>query len=65
VLLGVKKEELALLVQLFDQEQIQIVISKSATLVSQLNEQGVDTVNISENAVFIQGYLEYLRLKQE
>jgi len=64
VLLNAAKDELALLVQLFDQEQIQRVISKSATLISQLNEQQLDTLEASENAVFIQGYLEYLRLEQ-
>lgn len=65
VLLTAEKEELALLVQLFDQQQIQMLIGKSATLIAQLNEQAVDTSNASENAVFIQGYLEYLRLQQK
>ncbi len=62
-LLSAEKDELALVVQIFDEEQIESVITQSADLISKLDVQGVDTVKASENGVFIQGYLEYLRLK--
>ena len=64
VLLSAEKDDLAVVVQLFDQEQIQMVIKQSADLIGRLNSQAIDTVKASENAVFIQGYLEYLRLEQ-
>jgi hypothetical protein len=64
VLLSSEKEALALAVQLFDQDQIETVIQKSAERIDTLNAEGVDTSSASENAVFIQGYLEYLRLEQ-
>lgn len=64
VLLSSKKEELALAVQLFDQDQIEIVIQQGVECIDKLNSQGIDTVKASENGVFIQGYLEYLRLEQ-
>ncbi|HIO91270.1 MAG TPA: hypothetical protein EYG68_00305 [Leucothrix mucor] len=64
VLLGAEKDDLALVVQIFDEEQIKIVIKESAELVLKLEKQGVDTQKASENAVFIQGYLEYLRLEK-
>ncbi len=64
VLLSAKKDDLALVVQIFDEEQIQMVIKESAKLVGALDKQGIDTKQASENAVFIQGYLEYLRLEK-
>jgi hypothetical protein len=63
-LLSTEKDELAVVVQLFDQEQIESVVTQSADLISKLNAQDIDTTKASENAVFIQGYLEYLRLQQ-
>ncbi len=63
VLLSVDKDELALVVQLFDKDQIKKVIEESAKLVSKLEAEGVDTTIASENAVFIQGYLEFLRME--
>ncbi len=62
VLLSADKDNLAVAVQLFDQEQIQTVLKQSASLIGNLDAQGIDTTKASENAVFIQGYLEYLRL---
>jgi len=64
VLLSADKDDLALGVQLFDQEQIQILIKQSNDLIARLNSQAIDTVKASENLVFIKGYLEYLRLEQ-
>lgn len=64
VLLSASKDDLALTVQLFDQQQIKKVIQDSASLVKRLDNEGVDTIQAAENAVFIQGYLEYLRLEQ-
>jgi hypothetical protein len=64
VLLSADKDDLAVVVQLFDQEQIQMVIKQSADLIGCLNSQAIDTIKASENAIFIQGYLEYLRLEQ-
>lgn len=63
VLLSAEKDDLALAVQLFDQEQIGNVIKDCAELIVKLEAQGVDVQTPSENAVFIQGYLEYLRLE--
>lgn len=65
VLLSAEKDELALVVQIFDEEQIQQVIKESAKLVDKLDKQGIDTKQASENAVFIQGYLEYLRMEKK
>lgn len=62
-LLSAEKDELALVVQIFDEQQIESVIKQSADLISKLDAQGVDTLKASENGFFIQGYLEYLRLK--
>ncbi len=64
VLLSADKDDLALAVQLFDQEQIQMVINQSTDLIAHLNSQAIDTVRASENLVFIKGYLEYLGLEQ-
>ena len=65
VLLSAKKDELALVVQLFDQEQIQTVIKQSEVLIHNVKLEVIDTARAAENAVFIQGYLEYLRLEKE
>ncbi|MCK5917156.1 MAG: hypothetical protein KAG34_01930 [Cocleimonas sp.] len=63
-LLSAEKDELALVVQIFDQEQVESVITQSANIISKLDaQQRLDTAKASENAVFIQGYLEYLRLQ--
>ncbi len=63
VLLSAHKDDLALAVQLFDQKQIQLVITQSEKLINKLKSQDINTAQVSENITFIQGYLEYLRLQ--
>lgn len=61
VLLSADKDDLALVLQIMDEQQIEIIINQAASLVSKLEAENIDTSRASENAVFIQGYLQYLR----
>ena len=59
-LLSSSKDDLALVVQLFDQVQLSNIVAEADTLLRRLIEDNHDMSAAMENYAFIQGYIEYL-----
>lgn len=63
-LLSAEKDDLAMAVQLFDEDQLELIIKDSEIYINKLGSKKVDIKNAAENLVFIQGYIEYLNLPE-
>jgi len=64
-LLSASKEELAGAVQLFDENQLTLIIQEGEDLLNTLGSQQVDISAAAENLAFIQGYIEYLNMMED
>jgi hypothetical protein len=59
-LLSANKDDLSLVVQLFDQVQLLKIVEDADQLIRQLIAAGHEMSTAMENYAFIQGYIEYL-----
>lgn len=59
-LLSATKDELAKVLQLFDESQLIVIVESGDVLLRGLIEQGHDVSDAMENIAFIQGYIEFL-----
>ncbi len=64
-LLSADKDDLALATQLFDQEQMTFLLSEAEALLNKLEKEGHDLKQASENFVFMEGYLTYIKEQQQ
>ncbi len=64
-LLSAEKEELAAAVQLFDENQLTLIIREGEDLLNTLNSPPQAIAGAAENLVFIQGYIDYLNLMDD
>lgn len=64
-LLSAKKDNLALAIRLFDEDQLSLIILDGEKLINALGAQQVDITAAAENLVFIQGYVEFLNLPEK
>lgn len=63
-LLSAEKDELAPAIQLFDENQLILIIREGEDLINSLLNQNVDINSAAENLVFIQGYIDFLNLPE-
>jgi tRNA-dihydrouridine synthase len=63
-LLSSEKDDLALAVQLFDEDQLKEIIKEAESYINALGAKKIDINAATENLVFIQGYIEYINLPQ-
>ncbi len=61
-LLSAAKDDLALAVQLFDENQLTLIIKDGEAFVNALGAKKIDISTASENLVFIQGYIEFINI---
>lgn len=54
------KEELSLALQMFDAMQLPAILNQGASLLEQLQSQGIDVKAAQERLAFIQGYAEFV-----
>lgn len=59
-LLSATKDELAKVLQLFDESQLIVIVESGDVLLRGLIEKGHDVSDAMENLAFIQGYIEFL-----
>jgi hypothetical protein len=60
-LLSAEKDDLALAIQLFDEQQMEYVLSQSESLVTKLDAEGHDVKQAAENYVFMEGFMTFLK----
>lgn len=59
-LLCAEKDDLALATQLFDKEQMAILLQQGKALLDRLSAEGKEIETAAENYVFMEGYLKFL-----
>jgi len=64
-LLSADKDDLALACQLFDEEQLQYLLTEGEALLNKLEAAGHDVKSAAENFVFMEGYLQFLQQHKE
>jgi len=64
-LLSAEKEELSLVLQIFDEAQILMILQQAEALTERLASNGLAIQAAIENFAFIQGYLHYLVQNQQ
>lgn len=64
-LLSAEKEELSLLLQIFDEAQLLMILQQAEALTERLASNGLAIQAAIENFAFIQGYLHYLVQNQQ
>jgi len=63
-LLSAEKDQLAPVIHLFDEGQLNIIVRDGEALINTLGRQKVDIREAAENLVFIEGYIQYLNLPE-
>lgn len=61
-LLSAEKEDLALVVSLFDETQLESIVKEGTILLNRLEKNAVNIKEAAENLVFIEGYIAFLNM---